>query len=208
MKTRSRLLSSAFVLLTACGGDAPEEAPEPQGPPVATEQVPELSTGELLGLDRENIMMTTPWRAGTVTRSASDVAPAATQRTVEAFTADGFDRLLLGFAGGTPAPGYRIGVPSGESEILCGEETTVEGGVLIRLSPALLREEDGEWSIRQRDYDLGFPVVTSARLLCEGAREAVWHVETAVEAVEVRVVNLTKPERIAIDLRPGDLGPQ
>lgn len=208
MKTRFVLLSSALALLAACGGDAPEETPEPEGPPVLTEQVPELSTGELLGLDRDKVMMTTPWRAGRVTRTASDVAPTARQRTVEAFTADGFDRLVLGFAGGTPSPGYRIGAPTGEPEMLCGEERTVEGGVLIALSPTFLREESGELSVPRSEYDLGFPVVSAARLLCEGEGEAVWHVETAVEAVEMRVVTLTDPERIAVDLRAGDLGPQ
>jgi len=197
------------LILAACGdgGDAAEEAP--QGPPVVTEQVQELATGELLGLDRENLTATTPWRAGTVTRSAAAAAATATQLGVEALTADSFDRLLLTFRRGTPAPGYRIGRTTGEPGTYCGEETTVEGsGILVALTPAKLRGDDGSLTMDVGDVDLGLPVATGARLVCEGGREVVWLLETAQPEVEVRVLNLVEPQRIAIDVRPGDTGPQ
>jgi len=186
------------LILAACGdgGDAAEEAP--QGPPVVTEQVQELATGELLGLDRENLTATTPWRAGTVTRSAAAAAATATQLGV-----------LLTFRRGTPAPGYRIGRTTGEPGTYCGEETTVEGsGILVALTPAKLRGDDGSLTMDVGDVDLGLPVATGARLVCEGGREVVWLLETAQPEVEVRVLNLVEPQRIAIDVRPGDTGPQ
>ncbi len=201
------LIASPFVL-AACGdGGTSEDVP--QGPPVVTGEVAELSTGELLGLDRANMTSQTPWRAGAVTRTASDVAPTSMQTGVEALTADGFDRLLLTFRRGAPAPGYRIRSGGMEPETLCGVETTLEeSGVILQLSPARIRTDDGALSVDASSVDLGLPVVDGARLVCDGNREVVWFVETTSDAVEVRVLNLVTPERIAVDIRPGDTGPQ
>jgi len=206
-RTHLSLLSLPFALVACGDGDEPAEE-VPEGPPVVTSQVEELSTGELLGLDRENIAMTTPWRAGVVTRTASDVAPTAVQSGVEALTSDSFDRLVLSFVRGTPASGYRIRPLTEDPQMLCGEEQTVEGvGVLLSLTPASL-ERDGTRVIDSDDIDLGLPVVTGARVLCAANREVTWLVETAQSEVEVRVINLANPERVAIDVRPGDTGPQ
>ncbi|HKK94019.1 MAG TPA: hypothetical protein VJ925_11325 [Longimicrobiales bacterium] len=201
------LIASPFIL-AACGdGGTSEEVP--QGPPVVTEEVAELSTGELLGLDRANMTSQTPWRAGAVTRTASDVAPTSVQTGVEALTADGFDRLLLTFRSGAPAPGYRIRAAGTEPQMLCGEETTLESsGVLLQLTPARIRTDDGTLTVDAAEVDLGLPVIEGARLVCDGNREVVWFVETTSDAVEVRVLNLVTPERIAVDIRPGDTGPE
>lgn len=207
-RTPLALLALPFALVACGDGGAPAEE-VPEGPPVVTTQVEELSTGELLGLDRENLASTTPWRAGAVTRTASDVAPTATQAGVDALTADGFDRLVLGFTSGTPAPGYQVRPMTEGPTMLCGEETEAEGtGVLVTLTPATLRGEDGSRMITADNVDVGLPVVTGARLLCESAREVTWLVETSQPEVEVRVLNLVSPERIAIDVRRGDTGPQ
>jgi len=211
MRTSRTYLSllSLPLALVACGdgGDSAEEIPE--GPPVVTTQVDELSTGELLGLDRENVAMSTPWRAGTVTRTASDVAPTAVQAGVDALTADGFDRLVLGFVRGTPAPGYQIRLLSEEPQLLCGEEQTVEGaGVILSMTPASLEGEGEARLIASDDVDLGLPVATGARVLCAANGEVTWLIETAQPEVQIRVINLVNPERIAIDVRPGDTGPQ
>jgi|GEM_PF-4290514 len=203
------VLLASSVSIAACGDAGTSDEEVPQGPPVTTEELPELSTGELLGLDRTNLTAQTPWRAGAVTRAASDVAPTSVQLGVEALTADGFDRLLLTFRRGAPAPGYRIRAAGAEPEMLCGEETTLEeSGVILQLTPARIRTDDGDLTVDASAMDLGLPMVDGARLVCDGNREVVWFVETAPEAVEVRVLNLVTPERIAVDIRPGDTGPQ
>lgn len=203
------VLLASPLFLAACGDAGTPEAEEPQGPPVVTEEVAELSTGELLGLDRTNLTTQTPWRAGAVTRTASDVAPTSAQIGVEALTADGFDRILLTFRRGAPAPGYRIRTGGMQPEMLCGVETTLEeSGVILQLSPARIRTDDGDLTVDASSVDLGLPVVEGARLLCDGDREVVWFLETNPDAVEVRVLNLVSPERIAVDIRPGDTGPQ
>ncbi len=212
MRTSRALLATLLlvplVVLAACG-DGGDAAAEDAGPPVVTAEVPELSTGELLGLDRTNLAAFTPWRAGNVTSTASDVAPTSRQVGVEALTADGFDRIVLSFRRGASAPGYRIGMAGNEPRMLCGEETTVEErGVLIHLTPAAVRDDEGEWTVESRDLDLGLPVASRARLVCEGNREVVWLVETEPEAVEVRVLHLLQPARIGVDIRPGDMGPE
>lgn len=190
------------LAFAACGDGGDSAADQPEGPPVVTSEEPELSTGDLLGLDRANVAAFTPWRGGTMTRNASDVAPTATQLGIEALTADGFDRIVLNFRRGTPAPGYRIRAAGSEPETLCGEETTIEeSGVLIQLTPATVRNDAGETTMDTGDVDLGLPVATSARLVCEGAREVVWFVATEPEAVEVRALNLLMPDRIAVDIR-------
>jgi len=197
------------LALAACAdaGEPAEAAAE--SAPVVTEQVEELSTGELLGLDRENLAMATPWRAGALTRTASETAPTATQSGVEALTADTFDRLILGFVRGTPAPGYQIRRKVDGSQMLCGVEAEVEGtGVLVTLTPATLTGEDGSRAIDSDDVDLGLPVVTGARVVCENDSEVTWLVETSQPEVEVRVLNLLDPERVAIDVRRGDTGPE
>jgi hypothetical protein len=198
------------ILFGACGdGGADASADAIDNSPVVTSEVPELSTGELLGMDRASLTAFTPWRAGTVTSTAADAAPTARQTGVEALTADGFDRLVLSFRQGAPAPGYRIGVAGSDPQTLCGEETTFEeSGVLIHLSPASVRDAAGDWTVDSREVDLGLPVASGARLVCEGDRQVVWFVATAPDAVEVRVLNLLTPTRIAVDIRPGDTGPE
>lgn len=206
--TLATLLLPIFFIACGDGGDnASGEAVDDS--PVVTSEVPELSTGELLGMDRANLAAFTPWRAGTVTSTASDVAPTARQTGVDALTAEGFDRLVLSFRQGAPAPGYRIGLAGSDPRTLCGEETAFEeSGVLVHLTPATVRDAAGEWLIDAREVDLGLPVATGARLVCEGDREVVWFIATAPEAVEVRVLNLLSPNRIAVDIRPGDTGPE
>ncbi len=207
-RTPLALVALPFALI-ACGdgGEPAQEAPE--GPPVVTSQVAEVSTGDLLGLDRENLAATTPWRAGALTRTASDIAPTATQAGVDALTADSFDRLVLSFVRGTPAPGYQIRPLTEGPHMLCGEEMEVEGvGVLVTLTPATLRADDGSRLISSDDVELGFPVATGARVVCDNDGEVTWLVETAQPEIEVRVLNLLSPERIAIDIRLGDTGPQ
>jgi hypothetical protein len=196
-------------LLVACGDGDASSADAVDDAPVVTTEVPELSTGELLGLDRTNLVAFTPWRAGAVTSTASDVAPTATQTGVEAMTADGFDRIMLSFRRSAPTPGYRVGAAGADPQRLCGEETTFEeSGVLIHLAPARVRDDAGDSTIDAREVDLNLPVASSARLVCDGNREVVWFVATEPEAVEVRVLNLLEPNRIAVDIRPGDTGPE
>jgi len=212
MRTSRSALSLLLLpfLLVACGdgGDAASDAAV-DASPVVTSEVPELSTGELLGLDRVNLAAFTPWRAGIVTSTASEVAPTARQTAVEAMTADGFDRIILSFRQGAPAPGYRIGAAGSDPQMLCGEETTFEeSGVLLHLTPASAQDADGEWMVDPREIDLGLPVTSGARLVCQGDREVVWFVATVPEAVQVRVLNLLEPNRIAVDIRPGDTGPE
>ena len=198
------------ILFVACGvgGDAASgEAID--SAPVVTSEVPELATGELLGIDRANLTAFTPWRAGIVTSTASDIAPTAQQIGVDAMTADGFDRIVLSFRDSAPAPGYRIGAAGSDPQMLCGEETSFEeSGVLLRLTPASLQDAEGASVVEAREIDLGLPVTSGARLVCDGDGEVVWFVATVPEAVQVRVLNLLEPNRIAVDIRPGDTGPE
>jgi len=192
-------VASLSALSLACGDAEPEL---PEGPPVVSEQVAELSTVELMGMDRDLILATLPWRSGSVRRTADANAAAGTQVGVDALTGTDFDRVVLSFRRGAPAPGYRVWSPAGEPVTLCGEEQTFEQpGVVVQLTPALAREDNGDMVLSSTSYDLNFPVVVGAELVCEADREVSWFIQTVPERVEVRMLHLMTPDRIAIDIR-------
>jgi hypothetical protein len=172
----------AFVL-----ADTPRVRPETGAEPGAPEAAPEPEGGG--------------WTAGRreVGRPGAGVA---TLRDVRAGVNEGFDRIVVEFAGGE-VPGYTVEYvdrPVRE----CGSGNAVEiagdGWLSIRLSPARAHDDRGRATVRDRQRALRMPVMRELRFTCD--------FEAEVEIVlgvgspnRFRVFEQLDPARLVIDVR-------
>ena len=103
-----RVGASVFILLALTGcsvGDEPAEESVPEAVPV---QIEPLTDAQLMGISRQQVILTLPWSEGVVARDPNPAAARATLRSVELSGGEGFDRVPFEFGTDAAFPGYRV----------------------------------------------------------------------------------------------------
>jgi hypothetical protein len=142
----------------------------------------------------------TVWTATPVEKAGSQVATLIEVRTA---SHDNYDRIVFEFVG--VAPGYRVGYASGSiQECGSGEEVMIAGSAWlnIQLSPANAHTEQGDITVRDRNRvwtDRGANL-RALRLICDFEAVTEW-VAGVRHPGKFRVLELTDPARIAVDVR-------
>jgi hypothetical protein len=203
-----RLLRHAVPLLAVlswgCSGG--EGADEPAQTPNIPLNMEPLTDAELMGVPREQVLLTLPWSAQVVSRDPAPLAARATLHSVEVAEGGGFDRATFEFGTDTDFPGYRI-VWNDTANARCADEPAAELGVggtlLIRLQPTTARSLEGARTVEQTSRSPDFPSVATARQLCDDGDRVVWALGAADSTV-FRVVELHTPPRLVVDVaHPG-----
>lgn len=139
-----------------------------------------------------------PWTSAASREPGRD--PVRLLQAVRTGRHEGFDRLVLQFAGGVP--GYEIGFP-GEPLAQCGSGRPVDPGapvaLRIQLRPAAAHE-DGAATIEDRDRAPGLPILRTARLTCDFEASVEWVLGLAART-SIRVFTLGSPDRLVVDVR-------
>lgn len=203
MRLQSKILTTAVLTaLAACGGadSADEEvAPESVGAPV---EVPELSNGELLGMDRDRITMTLPWGNGRIARDAGASAASPTLMSLDAVGSSGFDRIVFEFSTDAPYPGYRVEWATEPIEG-CTETVGTDGAAVLRvfLEPVMLTDENGRATVPATTRT-GLERLGTATRACEIDGTVVFDIQ-ASDATQFRVLEMNAPSRLVVDVRAG-----
>ena len=202
MRFHSRILTAAaLVALAACGGDeAADEAPasEDVGAPI---EVPELSNGELLGLSRDHLTMTLPWGNGRIARDPQEAAAAPMLMSLNAVGSTNFDRVVFEFSDDAPFPGYQVSWATAAMEG-CSETVGTEGNAVLRVAfePISLTDENGRQIVPASSRP-GLSLLSTAARACETEQGAVFELQAST-AAQFRVLHLSQPNRLVIDMRP------
>ena len=103
----ARACGLALFLLPAACSDADEPAADAPAPAQSVRIEP-LTEAELMGIPRNEVVLTVPWSRSPVSRDPAPAAPRATLRSVDISGGEGFDRAVFELRNDTPFPGYRI----------------------------------------------------------------------------------------------------
>lgn len=115
---------------------------------------------------------------------------------------DGFDRVVMEFAGGQ-VPGWRVEyVDRPVRQCGSGEEVEVAGDAWlhIRLTPAQAHDDAGNATLQQRERRYNLPLVRELEIVCdfEGQVEIVLGLSAPNE---FRVTEVPSPARLVVDVR-------
>lgn len=198
------ILVAALAWSGCSGGDETAEAP-PQTPNI-TLNVEPLTDAELMGVPREQVLLTLPWSERVVSRDPAPNAARATLYSVNVQEGPGFDRTTFEFGTDTDFPGYRV-VWDDSASARCADEEAAELGsgrtLLVRLEPAWTRGPGGENTIAQTSRSPRLPSVGTARQLCDEGGKVIWALAAGDSAL-FRVVEMHTPPRLVVDLaHPG-----
>lgn len=120
----------------------------------------------------------------------------------------GFDRVVLEFSG-AEVPGYRAEyVDSPVAQCGSGNPMSVagEGALRIRLEPSQAHDDDGRPTLDRRSFRVDGQVLLEMRLICDFEGQVEWLI--GVRAPNpYRVLELSSPSRIVIDVQTGDALP-
>jgi hypothetical protein len=202
LKLRLFMPLVSLLLGAGCSG-AEEEAPEgPPPTPNVSFEIKPLTDEELLGVPREQVLLTLPWSQNVVSRDPAPNAARATLRSVEVAGGPTFDRTTFEFGTDTDFPGYHI-VWDDSASARCAEERRADLGgrrtLLIRLQPAWTQDSEGKGTITQTSRRPALPSVATARQLCDEGDRIVWALGAADSTV-FRVVELHTPPRLVVDV--------
>ena len=167
------------------------------GPPVDTEPwIPE----------REGPPLTPEWTAEprVETREGSGMTVLESVRTARN---DGYDRIVFEFDDGR-IPGYRVEVV--ELPVRqCGSGQVVplrgENWLRVRLEPSQAHDERGRPTVRDRTRSTDLPVLREVQLICDYEGQVEWVLGLSAEPL-FRVVELSSPSRLVVDVRRGGGG--
>jgi hypothetical protein len=151
----------------------------------------------------------TPFRGTTAplhrpSRAAGRGTQGELLRAVRADPQPGFDRVIFEFAGDS-LPGYHVEYATG-SVVRCGSgdrvTTAASGRLVVRFEPARAHDQGPIPTIVPRAMAPGLPAVRDLQIVCdfEGQVEVVLGVPAAAP---YRVVELTAPARLVLDVRRG-----
>lgn len=190
------------LLCAACSGS--DKAPEDVPTPAETVKIEPLSDAELMGVPREQVVLTLPWSGTPLSRDPAPNAPRATLQSVEVTDGGGFDRATFTFRDDAAFPGYRV-VWSDSAAASCADSTSAAppaGSLIVRFEPASAKDE-GKAVAPQTSLRPGLPSVSSARQLCDRNDKLVWAL-AATDSARFRLVELRSPPRLLVDVRHHD----
>lgn len=209
MPTSSRFAVTAALLLAACGGDRSAH-PEPVDPAgTATVATDTAASPSPPAEPRQ-----TPPAADTAapadgpfhgTVGPTDRRPDATgvvaQTAVRAARQEGYDRLVLEFAG-RRVPGYRVEYIDRPVR-QCGSGAVVplagDAGLRIRVSPARAHDDAGNATLTERALAPRLPVLRELKLTCDFEAQLEWVLGLA-QPNRFRVLELREPPRLVVDV--------
>ena len=114
---------------------------------------------------------------------------------------EGYERIVFEFDG--PLPGYHIEYVD-QPVRQCGSGDVVDlpgdAWLSIKFVPAYAHTEAGEASVAERDLILNERNLKRIKLICDFEAVVEWVAAVAAPA-HFRVLELTLPERLVIDLR-------
>lgn len=122
-------------------------------------------------------------------------------RDVRAGEHEGFERIVFEFAN-DQLPGYRLEYVAKPVQCGSGEPAVVagEGRLEVRLSPAQAHDEAGKVTIADRERQPKLKVVREMELTCDFEGEVTWVLGVS-SPNKFRVLELSKPARIVVDIR-------
>jgi hypothetical protein len=140
------------------------------------------------------------WTAG---RTAADheVDGVAVLEQLRIARNEGFDRVVFEF--GDQIPSYIVEYIDRPVRA-CGSGHVVDvdgdGWLSIRFTPARAHNEEGQATVTERNQRHQLPVIRHARSTCDFEAHLEWVIGTA-SPNRYRVMELTDPERVVIDIR-------
>lgn len=204
-----RLLAGIAVLaMVACAGEGAPGSDADAAPaadnavaPVAREP---LTEADLLGLALADLSLEVPWTQNRVTRDPAPSQGPGWLESVDVSSGEGFARVLFTFSDIAFYPGYDVRFLEAGAEIPCGEEgkpLSVSGdrALVIRFRPATAHGSEGV-KVPVRTSSLSPEAFTEGGLVCDANDNVVW-VAGLNSGDEVRLLELGKPRRLAVDLR-------
>jgi hypothetical protein len=143
---------------------------------------------------------TSEWTTGIAARDGQ--AGVATLRAVRAGRQEGFDRIVFEFDGDTP-PGYHVSYIDRPVRA-CGSGEVVplpgDGWLEIRMQPAQAHTDAGQPTITSRTRALDLPNLKRIAMTCDFEADVTW-VGGVLSPNEFRVLSLTGPTRLVVDIR-------
>ena len=134
-------------------------------------------------------------------RARPDQGAPATLTAVRSARHESYDRIVFEFS--DRIPGYSVSYVDGTPR-QCGSGNAVDPGgphaLSIDLRPAVAHTEAGQPTVQDRARSPDLPVLKTARLTCDFEAIVEWVVGTSQRA-PVRVLELTSPARLVVDLR-------
>lgn len=114
---------------------------------------------------------------------------------------DEFDRVVFDFAGDTP-PGFKVEYVDKLTRKCGSDELKVLGGtwLLVRMTPAQARNEQGRTTIGRVEFDEDLKVVKLIRPVCDADGQIEWLIEVA-DRKAYRAEPLPDPARLVIDIK-------
>jgi hypothetical protein len=201
-----RYAASGFLVLLLWGLTACGAGPESETPRVTTDEdvssassaaSPDEAEGSQVDVTTDDDgWLTAPLR---IEREPTGIV---TITDVRVARHDSYDRFVITLAGDslptldaelTRGPATFCG--SGEAVDLAGEAVLTVG-----LNPAQAHDEAGNSTLEPRDTAPGLPALLDARLVCDFEGHVVWAFGIA-HATAFRVMELSQPARIAVDIR-------
>lgn len=168
--------------------------------PIRLEPGPPLDTEPWIP-ERDSIPLGPEWTAG-VRESRNERVRMAVLESVRTARNDGFDRVVFEFEGGR-VPGYQIQYVDRPVR-QCGSGQVVpldgEGWLRVRLEPSQAHDDRGRPTVRDRARSADLPVLRELRLICDYEGQVEWILGVA-SPNPFRVVELTSPARIVVDVR-------
>jgi hypothetical protein len=156
-----------------------------------------LPDPDLLGIARDEVVITVPWTAGPVSHDPGPGQVRATVEAVEQTTSGAFDRLQLEFASYSSLPGYRISW--GEArDVPCGRSPSTTPGdqvLLMVVWPAVASD-----SARVASDAAPTGAAPSEGWLC-AEQENLVRILAAGPPRQVRVHELKNPPRLVVDVQ-------
>lgn len=199
-----RSITVAAGLLVGACSDTPRPAPEDVPTPAEPVRIEALTEAELMGVSRDQIVMTLPWLDSPMSRDPAVNAARATLRSVEFAAGGTFDRSTFAFGDDAAYPGYRI-VWNDSTAASCADSTSVKppaGTLVIRFEPSSAKA-DGETTVAQTSQRPALPSIATARQLCDANDKLIWGLGAA-DSTRFRVVELRDPPRLVVDVRHKD----
>jgi hypothetical protein len=141
------------------------------------------------------------WRTGSIRmeRASTGMVTVTDIRTARH---DTFDRFVITLAGDS-FPTHSAELNAGPA-VQCGSgepvELSGEAVLVVGLEPARAHDDAGNSTLEPRDTAPGFPALLEARLICDFEGHVEWAFGIA-ETTAFRVLELTEPARIAVDIQ-------